>query len=202
MVKNLKKMACVVLTSLMLLPSISVFADENPTTDVEIEVLATEIDITVPLTFACNINPNIEEGFTYSDNLTVTNNGLSPVSLSIVSFADAETTFENNILPDGLPSGKEWKKLGVKESLKYFCLGIFATDAAEWLVCDCENPLYVKNVVDTLEADNVGVLLPSASIKFDLESYYGRSFKEAKSFTYQITWLAELYEEEDAQSGD
>jgi hypothetical protein len=121
----------------LLFPSVgnitNVFADNE--TNVNVTVSATDVNITVPINFACAINPNLEKeegGFSYADNLTVTNESKAPILLSVNAFVDNAQTFTNDILPGGLPEELEWNKLNVKQTKEYFALGLKATDSTEW----------------------------------------------------------------------
>ena len=178
-------------------PITNVFAADS--TSVDFEMLATDIDIVVPLNFTVSIDPNLpynDGGFVYASNIYVQNNTVCPISLGIVSFEDESNTFENDILPDGLPNGLEWDNLNVSQTKKYFALGIKASDTNEWLNYNFDDTVYTK-VINENNGLYFGDIGTKESIHFDLEAFYGRANKEAKNFSYKITWIVELCEGED-----
>ena len=154
------------------------------------------IDITVPLNFACTINPNIENGFIYASNLTIQNNSDEPIYLNIASFVDIYDSFENDILPYELPIGKTWNTLDVSNTKRYFALGLKANDTNEWASCFCEDFIYAKTINELGYNTNLGIVDSNSNVSFDLNAYYGKAFEHNMTFTYQITWVAELYETE------
>jgi hypothetical protein len=192
--KNYSRMIALVMAVLVLFSNGMVAMAADNETSVDFTVEATDIDITVPLNFACTIDPNIEEGFAYADNLTVTNNSTAPILLSVNAFADSDATFENDVLPDGLPDGLEWNDLNVKQTKQYFALGLKAKDATEWFESYLDDFTYAKTINEAGAKTDFGVIGPASSTNFDLDASYGRAVKEGFTFSYKITWLAELYE--------
>lgn len=173
------------------MPAYPVFADNTGTTSVDINVIATTVDITVPANVACTIDPNQatpEDRFQYGE-LKVVNNGTSPVAVSVTSFTDADSTFEENIKPDGLPDGLEWDNLSVADSAKYFALGIKANDASDWGNVSLSNFVYVPevtapNLIGTLNSGQEGAM--------DLDASFGLAFTTVKDFSYELVFSAEL----------
>lgn len=185
-----KKGLCGILVMALLLYGTPVHAATE--TSINIAVSATTIDITVPLNFACAINPNVENGFTYADNIEITNNTKAPIVLTANGFRDDSNTFENDILPTGLPEGKTWENLNVSDTKKYFTIGLCANNPSQWVTYYPSDKVYAKNVQDA--AIPLGVINPGNSVSFSLDASYGKAVKQDFSFTYKITWLAELYE--------
>lgn len=200
--KLCKKTLASLMALSLVIPSLSsigsVYADD--VTDISISVEPTTIDITVPLNFSCNINPNVSDGFTYANNITVINNTTCPINLGIASFQDEDKNFENDILPTGLPDGKTWDSLSVSDTKKYFALGIKEKDKSEWMQYALSNPVYAKTINESLTNIYFGEVASNGSVNFDLEASYGKAFKTSKTFSYKLTWVAELYDGDDASA--
>jgi hypothetical protein len=189
-----KIVICFLLVSLILYTAGSYMSVSAAETVVNFTVEATDIDITVPLTFNCTINPNLDDGFTYADNLIVTNNTPAPILLSVSAFRDTNKTFRNDILPSELPEGLEWNNLNVFQTKQYFALGLKASEPSEWLETYANEYIYAKTINESDSNTDLGVMAPDSSSRFDLSASYGRAVKESFTFSYKITWLAELYD--------
>lgn len=150
-----------------------------------------EVNIVVPLTVECYINPNTEESFVYGD-LTVTNNSVAPVKVFLQSFEQksGDKTF---LLPDGLSSIQEdltWDTLNVEQSKKYYSVGLRPlADAETWYRNLAPDYLYVGALP---QKTALGVVYPDVTAQMEIDAHHGRCFDTADSFTLQVSFIAEF----------
>ena len=175
----------------------------NTETNLNVEVQATTVNVTLPLNVNVNINPNVEKdngGFVYGDVLAQ-NGTKAPILLSINDFKSTDAPFENTIAPTDLPDGLEWEKLNAKQTMQYFSMGIkpIEYNSLDWAESVANDYTWALDSGFTTTA--LGVLDSESNGYLGLDAFYGYSFKEAKTFSYKATFVAELYDGEVTSQG-
>lgn len=170
----------------------NIYAIETNRVSVEtcFEIKATDIKLTVPLNVSMVIDPNIENGFIASD-LVFQNDTPAPVVVSIDSFSNIDAPFLYDILPEELPQGLSWDKLNADDTLKYFSLGLDMNTFTNWKSSNLINDFYVKDF-NTNGKTVLGVIDGKNNANIGFKASYGKSFKTAQNFSYNLTFSATL----------
>lgn len=175
--------------SFSLMPTTMVHANS---TEVDIVVEASSIDLSVPISIQCTLNPNgetEEEKFIHGD-LYVTNNSLAPIRVSVSDIIDTNNTFEEIVTADGLPAGKTWEELSVADSDKYFALSTNASSG--WSTVSNNSDIEMA----TLDAVTpIGTLVSKAKGELDLKAKFGLSQSSAKEFQFSMILIGDLEED-------
>jgi len=163
-------------------------AQGNYSMTIDVTMHTTEISVTVPLNVTCTINPNVEDGFTYGD-ISVQNNALAPVKISVGGFAQKDGAF-TLLAPDEIESatGLSWDALNGEQSAEYLSIGINAADTG-WQERLANEYVYADNVS---ELSPLGIVAGKVTAPLELEAHYGRSFKEKRELSLQVLFVAEL----------
>lgn len=95
-------------------------------------ITPTNISVTCPVSTSYSIDSNA--GTFTAPDIAVTNNGASPISVTINSLTATEngSIQFTDVLPTGLPGGKTWSTLSAADSKKYIALGIHIENGAGW----------------------------------------------------------------------
>ena len=111
----------------------SIAKASEKTTDVQVSIVSSAVDIVIPLNVLISIDPNKEkaEGFTYSD-CTITNKSKSPIKLYVESVTSNNAPFMNIVNPTTLPQDFDWNHLSIEDTMKYFAIGIKPQASNGW----------------------------------------------------------------------
>jgi len=158
-------------------------------TQVDIDVEPTVVCVRVPLNVAVSINVNVDDALVYAD-IVVENETKAPVKLSIANFTSNDLPFTDLIAPDELPDSLEWETLGAEDSQKYFALGVKAIDAENdpWKSIAGDYAWAVPGFTET----ELGVIQAESSSNLGLDARFGRVQSEGNSFSFAVTFVAEL----------
>ena len=157
----------------------------HSSTDIEFDMTATQVNVTVPLNISCNINPNIDNGFQHGDAIIV-NNTYAPVKLYVSLFDDTSNEL-SMIKPDGLAQGLSWNTLTKDLSKKFLSIGLKPSDTG-WLQPSDE--YCYAGVINSKVP--LGVLAGKSSSNLLMTANYGRSFEKASNVNLRIGFVAEL----------
>ena len=159
-------------------------------TDIELSMTSTQVNVTVPLNVSCVINPNEEESFTYSD-IIITNNTLAPVKISLSVFDESNSGIQM-IHPDDIKTltNLDWNDLDKELSKRYFSIGLRpSNNIGTWKTKLLEDFVYAEGIAGNI---SLGTLDPSASASLELTAAHGRSFHKSTNLSLRLGVVAEL----------
>lgn len=161
----------------------------NSSMEIDVEMLTTTINITVPLTVNCHINPNVDNGLTHGD-IVIENHTKAPVKISLSQLSSTDLPFDNLIIPEELPVELSWNSLNAVDSMKYFSFGIKAIDTQDttWK----EKALDYIWASPSFTKQDLGVIKSESNANLGLDARYGRTITQNESFLFRAVFVAEL----------
>ena len=159
------------------------------TTEVSVDIEATVVNISVPLSVSAVINVNEADALVFGD-IVIQNNTKAPVRISLAKFASTDLPFTNLIAPADLPNELDWENLNAANSAKYFSLGIKPIDTVNtpWKSMVGDYVWAVPGFVKT----ELGVIEAESSSNLGIDARFGRIQTQENSFTFSATFVAEL----------
>lgn len=159
------------------------------TSDVEIEVVPTIVNITLPLNVGLAINVNAEDAVVHGD-IAVTNNSKAPVKVKLHAVSSADIPFTNLIKPTDLPAELEWDLLNLENSQKYFAFGVKPEEEGDtWKSITATDYVWAESGFTPTE---LGIIAGSSSGALSLDARFGRVQTVEHDFTFSATFVAEL----------
>lgn len=159
------------------------------TSDVEIEVVPTIVNITLPLNVGLAINVNAEDAVVHGD-IAVTNNSKAPVKVKLHAVSSADIPFTNLIKPTDLPAELNWDLLNLENSQKYFAFGVKPEEEGDtWKSITATDYVWAESGFTPTE---LGVIAGSTSGELSLDARFGRVQTTEHDFTFSATFVAEL----------
>lgn len=157
---------------------------------VNLDITSTMIDVTVPLTVACNIDTNkaFEEAFT-SAKLTIQNNTNAPVKIR----ANKLTANKGAIPLVNMDkyTDTDWSELLNDQCLSNIALGLTPINVENMLGAEFTEDWFT--VADSnVTGFDIGIIKPLSNIELELVSKHGMVFKENKDNSYSLEYIATL----------
>ena len=187
--KILNKFFPYLLVSSMVLGNLTpVYADSE--TQVQGTIQASTIDVSASAT----ANYSITGKTITSDAVGIVNNSNFPINLGVARVEKTLGSLED-VLPETVGDENAWFSLGKNDSNSKIALGLKHT-SGDYQNTIKSDTLYFKEVMDSLNAVQLGTLAAKGSINYEIDGFHGLAFTSNLSEQYKITWDLGIYKGE------